>query len=133
MPAGMRQGGASSDSRVAETDNRLVEITSDEMPRVVEVSGEGDAAVIDVIEPVTVDSAALGLDVFDPAYSPVGVPVALTRGVDGILRADAPAMAARPTRDEVDDRFSAHVNDESPHPAYDDLPDLTLIFENRLV
>lgn len=33
------------------------------------------------------------------------------------------------TQDDLDD----HVHDETPHPAYDDLPDFDLLFDNRLV
>lgn len=33
----------------------------------------------------------------------------------------------------IDESVGAHVNDATPHPAYDDLPSLTLIFENGLV
>jgi len=29
--------------------------------------------------------------------------------------------------------IAAHVNDESPHPAYDNIPDLTLLVENELI
>jgi hypothetical protein len=31
------------------------------------------------------------------------------------------------------DDLAAHVNSESPHPHYDDLPSLTILFENGLI
>ncbi len=37
------------------------------------------------------------------------------------------------SRAEADAILSDHVSDETPHPAYDDLPSLTLLFENRLI
>lgn len=33
----------------------------------------------------------------------------------------------------VDDSIAAHVNAPEPHPAYDDLPDFVLLFENGLI
>lgn len=33
----------------------------------------------------------------------------------------------------IDQRVAAHRADPLPHPEYDDLPSLTLLFENRLV
>mgnify|MGYP001074090410 CR=1 FL=1 len=33
----------------------------------------------------------------------------------------------------VEGLIDVHVNDATPHPAYDDLPSFTLIFENGLV
>lgn len=33
----------------------------------------------------------------------------------------------------VDATVTTHVNDLTPHPAYDDLPSLSLLFENGLV
>lgn len=33
----------------------------------------------------------------------------------------------------IDTSVSAHVNDATPHPFYDDVPSLSLLFENGLV
>ena len=33
----------------------------------------------------------------------------------------------------VDDSIDTHVNTGEPHPSYDDMPSLTLLFENGLV
>lgn len=33
----------------------------------------------------------------------------------------------------IDDTIGVHVNDTTPHPAYDDMPSLVLLFENGLV
>lgn len=37
------------------------------------------------------------------------------------------------TTDYVDDAVTAHANAVEPHAAYDDMPSLTLIFENHLL
>lgn len=41
------------------------------------------------------------------------------------------------TTDQMDEAIGtalqAHINDPLPHPAYDDIPSLTLIFENHLI
>lgn len=34
---------------------------------------------------------------------------------------------------QIDDVMYGHVNDPTPHPAYDDMPDLTVILENGLI
>jgi hypothetical protein len=34
---------------------------------------------------------------------------------------------------QIDESISAHVNAVAPHPVYDDLPSLTLLFENGLI
>jgi len=33
----------------------------------------------------------------------------------------------------IDDNIGVHVNDTTPHPAYDDTPSLVLLFNNGLV
>ena len=33
----------------------------------------------------------------------------------------------------IDDHIAVHAQSATPHPAYDDLPDLVLIFENGLI
>lgn len=33
----------------------------------------------------------------------------------------------------IDGSLDAHIQDEAPHPAYEDLPSLTILFENGLV
>lgn len=82
----------------------------------------GDAVVVSGRPQITDTSAA-----------PLGLPVALVRGSDGLLRPDRAAIADRPTRDEVGATVAAHVNDEDPHPAYDDIADLRLWFDNALL
>lgn len=38
-----------------------------------------------------------------------------------------------PKGENGDIALDAHVNDETPHPTYDDIVDLTLLFENGIV
>jgi hypothetical protein len=64
-----------------------------------------------------------------------GTPVSL------VTKAELVALAARVTSVEAGEisgaatqtDFLAHINSSTPHPAYDDQPDLSLIFENGLV
>lgn len=35
--------------------------------------------------------------------------------------------------EDLTEELDAHINDATPHPAYDDLPSFTLIFENGLI
>lgn len=69
--------------------------------------------------------------------APIGEPVALRREADGLFRPDRGAIADRPTRTEVttqiDTTLTAHVLDPTPHPPYDDIPDLTLWYRNALL
>lgn len=37
------------------------------------------------------------------------------------------------SRADVDAKLAAHVLDPAPHPAYDDIPDLTLWYRNALI
>ena len=69
----------------------------------------------------------------DLADAPLDVPVALRREADGLLHPDATAITDRPTRTEVSDQVTAHALDPSPHPAYDDIPDLRLWFDNAII
>lgn len=69
--------------------------------------------------------------------APLDVPVALVRGADGLFRPVPTAITDRPTRTEVAEQISteitAHAIDPEPHPAYDDIPSLSLLFASRLV
>lgn len=70
--------------------------------------------------------------------APAGVPLALVKGTDGLLRPDAAAIADRPTLpavvDAIESAVAVHVADPQPHPAYDaDIPSLSLLFASRLV
>lgn len=73
----------------------------------------------------------------DTATAPLETPVALRRGADGLFRPDPGAIADRPTRTEVEATvgvaIAAHVIDPDPHPVYDNIPDLTLWFDNALI
>ena len=78
-----------------------------------------------------------GSVIVDAETAPVNLPVALQRGSDGRFRPDRPAIADRPDRAEVaatvGTEVAAHAIDPAPHPAYDDMPSLSLLFLNRLV
>lgn len=78
-----------------------------------------------------------GSVIVDADTAPVDEPVALRRGTDGRFRPDRAAITDRPTRAEVTAEIGteivAHVIDPAPHPEYDDLPSLSLLFRNRLV
>jgi hypothetical protein len=78
-----------------------------------------------------------GSVIVDADTAPVDLPVALRRGTDGRFRPDRAAIADRPTRVEVTAEIgtsiAAHAIDPDPHPAYDDIPDLTLWYRNALL
>lgn len=57
----------------------------------------------------------------NPATIPVPAALFAIGGNDGV-----PASY-------VDDAMTAHIIDPTPHPAYDDLPSLRLLFENGLI
>lgn len=40
---------------------------------------------------------------------------------------------AGPAGQDTSDAIEAHIQDPTPHPAYDDLPSITLLFENGLI
>lgn len=48
------------------------------------------------------------------------------------VRADLLA-AVQVAREDLDGYLEAHIMDPTPHAAYDDMPDLTLLFENKVV
>lgn len=70
--------------------------------------------------------------VVDPATSAVSVtnsgPVG-PRGYQGPTGAPGSGAVDEYARDQI----SLHLIDPTPHPTYDDLPDLSLIFENGLI
>lgn len=74
------------------------------------------------------------IDVGDVALD---TPFALQRGDDGYLHPDPEAISSRPTATEVTAEIgtevAAHVLSPEPHPAYDDIPSLSLLFASRLV
>lgn len=78
-----------------------------------------------------------GSVIVDAETAPTDLPVALRRGTDGRFRPDRGAITERPTRTEVTAEIgvsvAAHVLDPDPHPAYDDIPDLTLWYRNALL
>lgn len=59
----------------------------------------------------------------EPTVTPVYVP-----GSGGSTGMDPGAVQGL-----IDDSIAAHVQADLPHPAYDDLPSLTILFENGLV
>lgn len=77
-------------------------------------------------------------DVADTAAAPVDVPLVLRKGVDGVFRPESAAAADLAAVEDlidaaIDSAVSEHRADDDPHPAYDDLPSLALLFENRLI
>ena len=78
-----------------------------------------------------------GSVIVDADTAPTDQPVALQRGSDGRFRPDRAAIAERPDRAEVaatvGTEVAAHSINPAPHPAYDDMPSLSLLFLNRLV
>lgn len=78
-----------------------------------------------------------GSVIVDAETAPTDEPVALRRSADGRFRPDRAAIVDRPTRTEVDaaigTSIAAHALDPAPHPAYDDIPDLTLWYRNGLL
>jgi len=60
-----------------------------------------------------------------PVAGPPGPP-----GADGSVVGGISAAAAQ---ELIDDSITVHEIDPTPHPAYDDLPSLRLLFENGLI
>jgi hypothetical protein len=60
----------------------------------------------------------------------VVVPVTGPQGAPGEVTTDELHTYADQA---AEDAVQAHVEDEEPHPPYDDMPSLVLLFENRLV
>lgn len=58
------------------------------------------------------------------------VPVSGPRGLPGL---DGAAANITTILALADQQIALHVADPEPHPAYDDIPSLVLLFENRLV
>jgi hypothetical protein len=49
-----------------------------------------------------------------------------------ISNLQAGGVPAEEVQQMIDASVTTHVNDTSPHPAYDDIPSLTVLFENGL-
>jgi len=78
--------------------------------------------------------ALFSVSVAPPDPSPVGsvvVPVAGPTGPQGTPGAPADDLGVIQTM--IDGTVQTHVSTPEPHPAYDDLPSLQLLFENGLV
>lgn len=82
------------------------------------------------------------LEAQTPAVVEVGVEAAPTvvevieqgpRGQDGQDGAPGPAGPPGEFAGTPVETFQAHVDSQNPHPAYDDLASLTLLFENGLI
>ncbi len=50
-----------------------------------------------------------------------------------VVEPDLPGTDPEEIKRYVEEEVSAHVADPTPHPAYDDLPSLRLLFENGLI
>jgi hypothetical protein len=111
----------------------VVEIEQDGT-RVVEVSSLTET-VVHVVEPVSVDPTTGLSGVL--RRSELGVPggVAQLDGLGHLVPEQAPPdlITVGEAAERIDDAVTVHALDPTPHPAYDDLPDLTLIYENGLV
>jgi len=82
------------------------------------------------------------VDVDPSSFEPVDVTPSLIETIDQRVQDNiGPAldeyMAEHPlegaTTEYVDDTVTAHAESATPHPVYDDMPSLTLIFDNGLV
>lgn len=52
---------------------------------------------------------------------------------DGVTTIPSGGLGSDVVQEMIDDSIDVHVEAVEPHPAYDDLPSLSLIFENGLV
>ena len=70
-----------------------------------------------------------------PPASPVYtvVPVAGPPGPEGPIGPSGTLSDLVLISGMIEDSVNSHINAPEPHPAYDDIPSLTLLFENRLV
>lgn len=72
-----------------------------------------------------------------PAYLPEPEIIVVDLGRQGNPGPEGPRGPEGPmgevSRGELNETIQLHVLDVAPHPAYDDLPSLTLLFENCLV
>lgn len=50
-----------------------------------------------------------------------------------VITIDTGSVGASSPSDPPGDDLTTHVQDTTPHPAYDDLPSLVLLFENGLI
>lgn len=87
---------------------------------------------------VGIPRPALGdlTDVDGTVEAPVDVPLAWRKDQDGTFRPEpAPTGGGDPgdVQNLIDTALGGHVQDDEPHPAYDDLPSLRLLFENGLI
>lgn len=52
---------------------------------------------------------------------------------DGTVTVPSSGIDQAVIQDMVDDALAAHTTDTTPHSSYDDLPSLSLLFENGLI
>lgn len=57
----------------------------------------------------------------------------VNKNTEDIATLSVPGGDLGPVQDLIDESVATHAVDTTPHPAYDDLPSLTLLFENGLV
>jgi hypothetical protein len=112
---------------VADDEIILINVPGPGDPSPVEIVGAGDG-VISVPTPTGDPALAArvgALEASDAEQDVRLLELELGSGGGGI---DPEAI-----QELIDDTVAAHVADPTPHPAYDDLPSLTLIFNNGLV
>lgn len=87
-----------------------------------------------LISPADVNGEAIGdislAELADVADIPGNLGQVLTRVGSGWAPADIVVTGDNAYADQI---LDAHVHSSTPHPAYDDIPSLTLLFENGLV
>lgn len=72
--------------------------------------------------------------VIEDAPAPIEVTVEATAGPVTVELAEVGLVGPiGPPDESTADALATHLIDPTPHPAYDDLPSLTLLFENGLV
>jgi hypothetical protein len=65
----------------------------------------------------------------DPTIQITAQPVIVVTQVPGV----GPPGSTATVDAQIDDAMFLHVSDPTPHPAYDDMQDLTVLFENHLI
>lgn len=94
------------------------------------VSIEEPGGSVSVTNPTSSGSASASIDSTVPGGAgPAGrsaYDLAVSEGFDGSLSEWLESLKVSPPLDE-------HIASPTPHPAYDDMPSLSLIFENGLI